>query len=141
MKARDLSNRLADKGLKVTPQRTAVLDAILTLKNHPTAENIIDHIRISYPNISSATVYKVLDAFITHGLIRRVKTERDVMRYDSVMDSHHHLYCSESDRIVDYHDEELTKILTEHFRKRKIPGFVIEDMKLHVIGKFKEEMK
>jgi hypothetical protein len=42
---------------------------------------------------------------------------------------------------VDYHDEELTKILMEHFRKHKIPGFVIEDMKLHVIGKFKDEME
>ena len=137
----DLSTRLADKGLKVTPQRTAVLDAILTLKNHPTAENIIDHIRISFPNVSSATVYKVLNAFISHGLIRRVKTERDAMRYDAVMENHHHLYCSESGRIMDYKDEELTSILTEHFRKRKIPGFVIEDLKLHVIGKFKEEME
>ena len=63
------------------------------------------------------------------------------MTYDAVMENHHHLYYSQSDRIMDYKDEELTTILTEHFRKRKIPGFVIEDMKLHVIGKFKEEMK
>lgn len=138
MKANDLSAVLVEKGLKVTPQRTAVLDAIHTLKNHPTAENIIDHIRISYPNISSATVYKVLDALITHGLIRRVKTERDVMRYDALMESHHHLYCSESDRIEDYIDDELTSLLAEHFRKRKIPGFMIEDVKLHVIGRFTE---
>lgn len=141
MKAKDLSAILVEKGLKVTPQRTAVLDAILTLKNHPTAENIIDHIRISYPNISSATVYKVLDAFISYGIIRRVKTERDVMRYDAVMESHHHLYCSESDRIEDYSDDELTQLLAEHFRKKKIPGFVIEDLKLQVIGRFTKVKK
>jgi hypothetical protein len=33
-------------------------------------------------------------------------------------------------------DDELNKILGEHFEKKGIPGFKIEDIKLQIIGKF-----
>jgi Fur family peroxide stress response transcriptional regulator len=58
------------------------------------------------------------------------------MRYDAVMESHHHLYCSESDRIEDYKDNELNELLEKYFEKKKIPDFKIEDIKLQIIGKF-----
>ncbi|MHC1776558.1 MAG: Fur family transcriptional regulator [Lentimicrobium sp.] len=136
MKPEELSNKLVEKGLKVTPQRIAILEAIVKLNNHPTAENIIDYIRKNHPNIATATVYKVLDALVSGELIRKVKTEKDIMRYDAVMESHHHLYCSDSDRIVDYSNEELNGMLDKYFEKNGIPDFKIEDIKLQIIGKF-----
>ncbi len=135
MKLEDFRNQLVDKGLKVTPQRLAILEAICKLDNHPTAENIIEYIRKNHPNISSATVYKVLDTFVANELIHRVKTERDIMRYDAVLESHHHLYYSDSNRIEDYKDEDLNQLLEEYFNKKGIPGFKIEDLKLQIIGK------
>jgi Fur family transcriptional regulator, peroxide stress response regulator len=130
------NNRLIEKGLKVTPQRMAVLEAILHLKNHPSADNIIEYIWKVHPNISVATVYKVLDAFVEKELIRKVKTEKGIMRYDAVTESHHHLYCSISDRIEDYVDHDLNAMLEQYFQAKKIPGFNIEDIKLQIIGKF-----
>jgi len=141
MKVQDYSNKLVEKGLKVTPQRIAVLDAIFKLNNHPNAENIIEYVRKNHPNISTATVYKVLDALISSGLIRRVNTERDIMRYEAFLDSHHHLYGSDSDRIEDYSDEELNGILEDYFHKKGIPGFQIEDIRLQIIGKFAKDKK
>jgi Fur family transcriptional regulator, peroxide stress response regulator len=136
MKITGVRDKLTAKGLKVTPQRIAILEAITKLKNHPTAENILDYIRNNHPNIATATVYKVLDALVANELIRKVKTERDVMRYDALMDSHHHLYCSESDRIEDFVDTELNAMIEKYFEKKKIPNFKIEDVKLQIIGKF-----
>lgn len=136
MKAEEISQNLIEKGLKVTPQRIAVLEAIRKLNNHPTAENIIEFIRKNHPNIATATVYKVLDVLTLNGLIKKVKTERDIMRYDAIMENHHHLYCSESDRIEDYNDEQLNKILENYFKSKNIPDFKIEDIKLQIIGKF-----
>jgi Fur family peroxide stress response transcriptional regulator len=141
MKITQIRNKLIEKGLKVTPQRIAILEAIIKLNNHPTAENIIDYIRNNYPNIATATVYKVLDALVANELIKKVKTERDVMRYDAVMESHHHLYCSESDRIEDFVDTELNEIIEKYFEKKKIPDFKIEDVKLQIIGKFLKDNK
>ena len=40
------------------------------------------------------------------------------MRYDDIMTSHHHLYCSESDRIEDYNDIKLNKMLAKYFEKK-----------------------
>jgi Fur family peroxide stress response transcriptional regulator len=135
MHLKNFRNQLIEKGLKVTPQRIAILGAIIELGNHPTAENIIDYIRKKHPNISTATVYKVLDTFVSCSLINRVVTERNVMRYDAIMESHHHLYFSDSDKIEDYKDDELNRLLEAFFEKNGIPGFKIEDLKLQIIGK------
>jgi Fur family transcriptional regulator, peroxide stress response regulator len=136
MKITEIRNKLIEKRLKVTPQRIAILEAIIRLNNHPTAENIIDYIRNNHPNIATATVYKVLDALVANELIRKVKTEKDVMRYDAVIESHHHLYCSDSDRIEDFVDTELNEMIEKYFEKKKIPDFKIEDVKLQIIGRF-----
>ena len=141
MKVTEIRNKLIDKGLRVTPQRIAILEAIINLNNHPTAENIIDYIRKNHPNIATATVYKVLDALVANELIKKVKTERDVMRYDAIMENHHHLYYSDSDRIEDFVDPELNELIEKYFEKKKIPDFKIEDIKLQIIGKFLKDDK
>lgn len=136
MEAEEIIQKLTGKGLKVTPQRIAVFEAVLQLKNHPTAESIINYIKKTYPNIATATVYKVLDALTENGLIKRVKTEKDIMRYDAIMENHHHLYCTETDRIEDYNDEQLDKMIEDYFRRKGIPDFQVEDIKLQINGKF-----
>jgi len=138
MTPEDIRNKLIEKHLKITPQRIAILEAIMHLNNHPTAENIITFIRKNHPNISTATVYKVLDTLVENELIKRVKTEKDSMRYDAVIEKHHHLYCSETDRIEDYFNSELNEILSNYFEKKGIPDFEIDDVKLQIIGKFKD---
>jgi Fur family transcriptional regulator, peroxide stress response regulator len=141
MKLDDIRNKLIEKGLKVTPQRIAILEAINKLRNHPTAENIIEFIRKNHPNIASATVYKILDAFVANELIRKVKTNSDIMRYDDIMESHHHLYSTESDRIEDFVDSELNEMIEKYFEKKKIPDFKIEDVNLQITGKFLKNNK
>ncbi len=131
-----IKNLLAEKGLRITPQRMNILEAIYTLNNHPTAENIIEFIHEMHPNIATGTVYKVLETFVENKLIKKVKTDRDFMRYDGLLEKHHHLYCSESDTIKDYVDDELDNILKDYFRKNHLSGFQIEDVTLQIRGTF-----
>jgi Fur family transcriptional regulator, peroxide stress response regulator len=128
--------KLKEKGLKVTPQRVAIYDAIVNLKNHPTAENVIEYIKVNHPNISVGTVYKVLESLVENELLKKVKTEKDIMRYDAILSNHHHLYCAETDRIEDYEDEKLSKLINEYFRMNKIKNFKVQDIKLQITGKF-----
>ncbi len=139
MKKKEIRNKLIEKGLRVTPQRLAILEAIIMLSNHPTADNIIDFIKEHHPNIATGTVYKVLDALVENKLINKVKTDKDIMRYDAVMDKHHHLYSAESDRIEDYFDDGLNTLLSEYFKKNKVRDFEIDDIRLQIIGKFKKD--
>lgn len=132
----NLRDQLTGKGMKVTPQRMRVMEAIYKLNNHPTAENILAFIRKNDPNIGSGTVYKVLETFVEKDLIRKVKTEKDVMRYDGVMENHHHLYCIQCDFIEDYTNEKLDALLKQFFEENKIDNFIIEDIKLQISGNF-----
>ena len=129
--------QLKSKGLKVTPQRVAIYEAVAELHNHPTAENIIEYIKTNHPNISVGTVYKVLDSLVENNLLRKVKNEKDIMRYDAVLAHHHHLYCSETERIEDFEDPQLDQFITEYFKKKKIKNFKVQDIKLQITGTFK----
>ena len=131
-----IKDKLVEKGLKVTPQRIAILEAIYSLENHPTADMIMDYIKETHPGIASATVYKVLDALVESQLIEKVKTEKDIMRYDGILENHHHLYCSETEEIKDYMNEELNQLLNTFFKNNAIDDFKIEEIKLQINGKF-----
>lgn len=132
---------LVENGLKVTPQRIAVLEVMLTLNNHPDADNVIDYIRLNFPHVSIGTVYKTLETFVIKGILKRVKTESGAMRYDVITERHHHLYCSETDRIEDFYDKDLNELIDNYLKKKKIPNFKISDIKLQIVGEFTEKSK
>lgn len=139
MANREIIKILTDNNLKVTPQRTAVLEVLFSFPNHPSADDIIDYLRISFPNIPLSTVYKILDAFVLKGIVTRVKTDDGLMRYDCVKEKHHHLYCSESERIEDYYDKDLDKLLENYMKKKTIPNFKIRDFRLQIVGNFTDK--
>ena len=136
-----INQKLKDAGLKVTPQRHAILEAVYTLGNHPTADMVFDHIRKKHPGIATGTVYNVLDVMVENKLIQRVKTDKDAMRYDGIMTRHHHIFCAETERIEDYFDEELDQVLQDYFRKKDLPNFKIEDIILQIKGNFNVDSK
>jgi len=132
----EIKNRLEEKGLKITPQRMVILEAIYNLNNHPTADNIIEYIRQRHPGIATGTVYKVLEILVESGLVKKVTTDKDIMRYDGILESHHHLYCSSCDLIEDYQDKELDELLKRYFENKNLPGFTIEEFVLQIKGSF-----
>ena len=141
MNNQEITNILKENNLKVTPQRMLIFKAFLKAPKHPTAEQIIKKVKKSNPNISPGTIYKTLETFAQNNIITKVKTEKDIMRYDMVMDTHHHLYCAESEKIEDYYDPELNKLIEEYFREKEIPGFNIEEFKIQFVGRFQDSEK
>ena len=131
-----IRHALSEKGLKVTPQRIFILEAIYTLNNHPSTEKIIGEVKKEHPNLAPGTVYKVLDTLVRNHLIKKVPTDNGVMRYDGIIETHHHLYCTESGVIQDYYDGELDQLLREFFRKKDMEDFQIDEMVLQIKGKF-----
>ncbi len=138
MDSEALKKRLSEKGLRVTNRRLALLKAVIELK-HPTAEEILGYIRKYYPDTATATVYKALNVLAGKKVINKVNTEKDIVRYDAVTESHHHLYCPGIDKIRDYCDEELELMLKAYFEKKMITGFQFEDVKIQIIGQFTDQ--
>jgi Fur family peroxide stress response transcriptional regulator len=137
MNTRFYQGRLKQKGLKVTPQRLAIFSAIYELNNHPTAEQIFHYIRKTHGNIALGTVYKVLETLADNALIKKVRTDSDINRYEPFQEAHHHLFDTQSDRIEDYYDKELDAILTDYFRAKGIKDFDVGEIRLHISGSFK----
>jgi Fur family transcriptional regulator, peroxide stress response regulator len=138
MKNETQQNILKDAQLKVTPQRVAVMEALNNLREHPTADKIKEYVIRNHPNVAAGTIYKTLETFVKKGLIKKVKTEKDIMRYDAILEKHHHLYSQDSEHIEDFFDDELNNILESYFKKKKIPNFIVKDIKLQIIGIFKK---
>ena len=87
--------------LKVTPQRSAVYAMLAATDSHPTPESIHLAVREDLPNLSLATVYKILDQFAEHGLVQKIPNPEQAARYDARVDNHHHTVCSACGRIGD----------------------------------------
>ena len=63
---------LAGKGLRVTNQRLAILDAAFAQKEHFTAEQLLDHARAIDDSVSRATVYRTLPLMTESHNLREV---------------------------------------------------------------------
>ncbi len=141
MNTESLIRRLKEHSLKVTPQRVLVMKAVSMLNDHPTAEEIFRVAKVELPNIAIGTIYNILDMLVQNGLIERISTMGDKMRYDVISDCHHHLLSNDSDMIEDYYDDELTGIIGRYLEKKKIPGFRVSGFKLNISGEFNKSVK
>ena len=88
-------------GLRVTPQRLAVLRAVSSAP-HATAGSLVQMVRAELGSVSTQAVYDVLEVLTEKGLLRRIQPAGSPSRYeDRVADNHHHLICRDCDRMVD----------------------------------------
>ena len=138
MDERQLAERLRSAGLRVTPQRIAVLWS-LDESNHPTADKVIERVQKSHPTISSGTIYHILDALVEKDVINKVYTHGGVTRYDAILDKHHHLHDIKTNIIEDYFDNELFDVVKDYLKNKKIQNFELEDIKIKLIGSFNKQ--
>src|SRR5258708_17784667 len=103
--------RCRKRGIPVTPQRLAVIRALLASENHPSADEICVAVRRQHPHVSSATVYRILEQFCGVGEARKVTLLHDVARYDGNVEPHHHVLCVRCRRVHDIEIPELEKLL------------------------------
>lgn len=87
-----LSQRLADSGLRSTPQREVVYNVLLTKRDHPTADEVYARVKANLPTISLATVYNCLEALVQCNLVRSVNFERGPTRYCPNLRPHAHFH-------------------------------------------------
>lgn len=108
-------------GLRVTPQRRAVLETFAAgATGHLTAEEVYERASSELPELARATVYNALRDFVRAGLLRSVDGLGPV-RYDPNLDeSHHHFHCLSCGGLHDIHPRGAEKVeLTDE-------GFIVE---------------
>lgn len=93
--------RMRDAGIKLTPQRFAILDYLLKSRAHPTADQIGGDLNRRFPRASRATIYNSLHALCAVGLVREIYIDGAVARYEAMLAPHHHFYCRLCGRLED----------------------------------------
>lgn len=112
-------------GLKITPQRVSIYEAILGSSNHPFAEAIYRSIRDKHPGISFDTVNRTLLTFAEIGLIDIVEASGEARRFDVNTDRHHHVRCLRCGAIEDiyfegYDDLGIPEEVKERFAVKRV---------------------
>jgi Fur family peroxide stress response transcriptional regulator len=103
--------RCRKRGIAVTPQRLAVIGALLDSENHPSADEICAAVRRRHPHVSLATVHRILEQFCEVGEARKVTLLHDFGRYDGNVEPHHHVLCVRCRQVHDIEIPDVDKLL------------------------------
>ena len=122
---------LKNSGVRITPQRHAILEYLISSELHPTADDIYKALEGNFPNMSVATVYNNLRVFRNAGLIKELTFGDASSRFDFVTHDHYHIICDECGTIVGFHHPGLEEVdrLASH-----VTGFKVSSHRLEVYG-------
>ncbi|MBZ0292912.1 MAG: transcriptional repressor [Anaerolineae bacterium] len=119
-------------GLRVTPQRLTILDAVCDVGGHATLGAIYRTAKLADPAISRSTIYRTLEVFCEIGLVTSAEIGEDGKVYEIVeAHPHHHLVCQVCGEIQQIPDE----IMQPTFdRIKQAFGFDVETSHLVLSG-------
>lgn len=84
-----------------TNQREAILKILMSIRGHPTADDIYDEARKKIPNISKGTVYRNLKVLQEIGQVRELNLDGTKSRFEVAIASHYHFRCENCGRVLD----------------------------------------
>jgi Fe2+ or Zn2+ uptake regulation protein len=97
-----LINKLRARGLKLTPQRRAIIEAFAeNVLLHPSASTIYEVARKKRAGISLSTIYYTLNELAKKGIINILEFEKMDNRHEGNTEAHIHLICKECKDITD----------------------------------------
>ena len=129
-----LAQRLADSGLRSTPQRELVYSVLLKKRDHPTADEVFARVKPELPGISLATVYNCLETLVQCDLVRAVNFERGPTRYCPNLQPHAHFHDEQTGST---HDIDLPSSLLDQLKKVLPAGYDASAVEITFRGKAK----
>lgn len=119
------------KASRNTIQRTLVLEAVRSLRNHPTSADVYEEVRHKHPSISRATVYRNLALLAERGEVLRVEVPNGADRYDFLNEPHYHAKCRVCGRVFDVDMPYLSNLKSD---VADAHGFAIEGHQITFTG-------
>jgi Fur family peroxide stress response transcriptional regulator len=123
--------QLKSTGVRMTPQRHAILSFLMDSMTHPTADEIYKALSPTFPSMSVATIYNNLRLFVDAGLVRELTYGDDSSRFDADLSEHYHAICRSCGKIVDFEYPPLTDVEAAASRET---GFSVEGHRMEIYG-------
>jgi len=94
LKQSEIIQQIKEKGFKITPQRRAIIDAMLLADKPPTAKEVLDSVRHNFPDVGLDTVYRNLNLLSEIGCVIQINLKNsETSRFEILKQHHHHLIC------------------------------------------------
>lgn len=95
MYPQEIKSALQEARLRATRQRVVLLE--LLAKEHRPMD--VSEMLARVSDIDQVTIYRAMDAFVKAGLVRPIDLGRDARAYEWARDDHHHLICTQCQRV------------------------------------------
>ncbi|WP_414636352.1 Fur family transcriptional regulator [Actinophytocola sp.] len=129
-----LRETLHQRGMRMTPQRQFVLEALQDL-GHATPEQICQHVQRSTPTVNITTIYRTLELLESLGVVRHTHLGHGAPSYSVHEHQHVHLVCHACGRVQEAPREimdPLAATLCERY------GFALDPSHLALSGSCRE---
>lgn len=104
-----LRDTLHRKGMRMTPQRQLVLDALLEL-GHATPEEACQRVQRSTPSVNITTIYRTLELLENLGIVRHIHLGHGAPSYSVHEHQHVHLVCHRCGRVLELPREVMAQL-------------------------------
>jgi len=124
---------IADRKLKLTPQRILIIEAFLEQGEHVSSEELYDLVKSRNPSIGQATVYRTLKLLAEAGIADEVVFGDGVVRYERRdKHAHHdHIVCDRCYQQLEFHDPVIEDLQVKQAKKH---GFTLTSHKMVLFG-------
>lgn len=125
-----LRRTLHERGMRMTPQRQLVLDAVRVL-HHATPEQVCQQVQQATPTVNITTIYRALDLLEGLGLVRHTHLGHGAPVYSAEAHEHLHLVCHRCGRVNEVPTDLLEQVAT---RLHTECGFQLDPSHLALSG-------
>ena len=112
---------LSKRRLKMTRERRALLEHVLSVRGHFDVDDLLQRLRRTGHRVSRATLYRNLPVLVESGLIHKVEMARGQARYELMLGRHHHdhMICLGCGTILEFESPEVERIQEVVCRRKK----------------------
>ncbi len=124
---------IRNKGLRNTPEREQVVNAIFSDHDHFDVDELYVRLRRQNEKISKATIYRTIPLLLESGLIQEAFFEDGHMHYEHIYGHEHHchLRCLDCGKIVEFAEESVQEV---EWKVGERYDFLVTGHKLDVYG-------
>jgi len=132
---------LAQKRLRLTGPRRAIIETVFSTRAHFTAEELLDWAKRRDKSVSRATVYRTLPLLTASGLVREMDFGGDQKFYDpnyAEHPHHNHIICQNCGKIVEFESDKIEQLEKEISQRL---GFSVKAHRLQITATCEEFRK
>jgi Fe2+ or Zn2+ uptake regulation protein len=110
----EVESVLKAEGLRATKQRLDIWDELSATNKHRDIETILSSLKKKKINVSRATLYRTIDVFVKHGLLKKLILDDGKFLYEhnkkTITPQHDHIVCEDCGEIFEFFDNSISQI-------------------------------